>query len=62
MLLGAGEEADDGLADGGRRRAVLVGVHIGGDDLGQQVGREVVRRADTARRRGGELQVVDALT
>ena len=61
MSLTAGKEADDGLADSGRGGAVLMCVDVGGHHLGKQVGREVGRRADTARRRRSKLQIVNAL-
>src|SRR4051812_27924421 len=58
-LLGAGEEPYDGLPNGGRRRTVLVGVCVGSHHLRQEVRCKVGRRADAARWRGRELQVVD---
>src|SRR5579859_1416396 len=61
VRLAAREEADDGLADGGRRSTILVGVDVGGHHFGQEVRREVGWWANAARRVGGELQVVDTL-
>jgi hypothetical protein len=59
MLLGAREEPDDGLADGRRRRAILVRICVGSYHLGQQVRREIGWRTDATRGCGRELQIVN---